>query len=54
MSIIIDDQYRNNPRYEQHFDAFCERLKKHNNDIPIFVAGPCKTLIYVLKEITEV
>ena len=36
MSIKIDDQYRHSPRYEHHFNVFCERLEKHFNDIPVF------------------
>ena len=36
MSIIIDDQYRHSPRYDEHFEAFCEGLEKHFKDIPIF------------------
>ena len=39
MSIIIDDQYRHSPRYEKHFNVFCERLEKHFNDIPVFDAA---------------
>ena len=39
MSIIIDDQYRHHPRYEEFFDAFCKRTEKHFNDIPIFDAA---------------
>ena len=39
MSIIIDDQYRHDPCYEEYFDAFCERLEKHFNDIPVFDAA---------------
>jgi hypothetical protein len=39
MSIIIDDQYRCHPRYEEFFDAFCERLEKHFSDIPVFDAA---------------
>ena len=39
MSIIIDDQYRHHPRYEEYFDAFCEKSEKHFNDIPVFDAA---------------
>ena len=39
MSIIIDDQYRLNPHYEEFFDAFCKRLEKRFNDIPVFDAA---------------
>ena len=39
MSIIIDDQYRHNPRYEEHFNTFCEKIEKHFNDIPVFDAA---------------
>ena len=39
MSILIDDQYRHSPRYEKHFNVFCERLEKHFNDIPVFDAA---------------
>ena len=36
MSILIDDQYRHSPHYDEHFEAFCEGLEKHFKDIPIF------------------
>ena len=36
MSILIDDQYRHSPHYDEHFEAFCKRLEKHFKDIPIF------------------
>ena len=39
MSIIIDDQYRHHPRYEEYFDAFCEKSEKHFSDIPVFDAA---------------
>ena len=39
MSIIIDDQYRHRPNYEEFFDSFCKRIEKHFNDIPVFDAA---------------
>ncbi len=39
MSIIIDDQYRHHPRYEEFFDSLCKKTKKHYNDIPFFDAA---------------
>jgi len=39
MSIIIDDQYRHKSRYEEFFDAFCKKLEKRFNDIPVFDAA---------------
>ncbi|WP_281085834.1 SUKH-3 domain-containing protein [Eubacterium ruminantium] len=39
MSILIDDQYRHSPHYEEFFEAFCKRLEKHFNDIPVFDAA---------------
>lgn len=39
MSILIDDQYRHSPHYDEHFEAFCKRLEKRFNDIPVFDAA---------------
>ena len=39
MTIVIDDQYRHSPRYENHLNVFCEKLEKHFKDIPIFDAA---------------
>ena len=39
MSILIDDQYRHSPHYDEFFEAFCKRLEKHFNDIPVFDAA---------------
>ena len=39
MSILIDDQYRHSPHYEEFFEAFCKRLEKRFNDIPVFDAA---------------
>ena len=39
MSILIDDQYRHSPHYDEFFESFCKRLEKHFNDIPVFDAA---------------
>lgn len=39
MSILIDDQYRHSPHYDEFFEAFCKRLEKRFNDIPVFDAA---------------
>ena len=39
MSILIDDQYRHSLHYDEFFEAFCKRLEKRFNDIPVFDAA---------------
>ena len=39
MSILIDDEYRHSPHYDEFFEAFCKRLEKRFNDIPVFDAA---------------